>query len=357
MSPPTFEQPGQWFRCTVPLEWMIRERLVCFTRKFIRNIVWVFGQYSSTLSIWPLLLFTTFIRLICQPAATASVTPLKQLVTRFGGLDATGGKLCHQRRGIVFAPVCPHCQESVQWPPDERGRQGWAFLGLSLVQLGPSSTSHPSSHPLSLLIEFEIDFMPRGQMGARVVWIVFTFCENAHFTLLELDLTPTWPKLWSCHRAHPSPQIGNLRVAISPGSNIQYFSPSCFNIAIITIPSLSLARCRLFWFLWGSSRHLLSTWKHVFTKSFIDSGYPKHPMQSWSDLLFKAGPKYELKIWLHAWLTASMDSEFPKVGFRIESRFTDNGENSAQYCSEREKMNLGCQLNSLCSYSTCLLEY
>ena len=50
---------------------MIRERLVCFTRKFIRNIVWVFGQYSSTLSIWPLLLFTTFIRLICQPAATA----------------------------------------------------------------------------------------------------------------------------------------------------------------------------------------------------------------------------------------------------------------------------------------------
>ena len=217
--------------------------------------------------------------------------------------------------------------------------------------------SHPSSHPLSLLIEFEIDFMPRGQMGARVVWIVFTFCENAHFTLLELDLTPTWPKLWSCHRAHPSPQIGNLRVAISPGSNIQYFSPSCFNIAIITIPSLSLARCRLFWFLWGSSRHLLSTWKHVFTKSFIDSGYPKHPMQSWSDLLFKAAPKYELKIWLHAWLTASMDSEFPQVGFRIESRFTDNGENSAQYCSEREKMNLGCQLNSLCSYSTCLLEY
>ena len=60
-------------------------------------------------------------------------------------------------------------------------------------------------------------------------------------------------------------------------------------------------------------------------------------MQSWSDLLFKAAPKYELKIWLHAWLTASMDSEFPKVGFRIESRFTDNGENSAQYCSEREE--------------------
>ena len=69
--------------------------------------------------------------------------------------------------------------------------------------------SHPSSHPLSLLIEFEIDFMPRGQMGARVVWIVFTFCENAHFTLLELDLTPTWPKLWSCHRAHPSDRESN----------------------------------------------------------------------------------------------------------------------------------------------------
>ena len=32
-----------------------------------------------------------------------------------------------------------------------------------------------------------------------------------------------------------------------------------------------------------------------------------------------------------------MDSEFPKVGFRMESRFTDNGENSAQYCSEREE--------------------
>ena len=86
--------------------------------------------------------------------------------------------------------------------------------------------------------------------------------------------------------------------------------------------------------LWGLPPVLIpsqalapSTWKHVFTKSFIDSGYPKHPMQSWSDLLFKAGPKYELKIWLHAWLTASMDSEFPKVGFRMESRFTDNGEN------------------------------
>ena len=174
-----------------------------------------------------------------------------------------------------------------------------------------------------------------GAWVGRVNCFYISWKRSFH-SPVELDLTPTWPKLWSCHRAHPSPQIGNLIVAISPGSSshIQYFSPSCFNIAIITIPSLSLARCRLFWFLWGSSRHLLSTWKHVFTKSFIDSGYPKHPMQSWSDLLFKAAPKYELKIWLHAWLTASMDSEFPKVGFRMESRFTDNGENSAQYCSE-----------------------
>ena len=124
------------------------------------------------------------------------------------------------------------------------------------------------------------------------------------------------------------------------------------------VSSLPCESCRLFWFPLRQQEALApSTWKHVFTKSFIDSGYPKHPMQSRSDLLFKAGPKYELKIWLHAWLTASMDSEFPQVGFRIESRFTDNGENSAQYCSEREKMNLGCQLNSLCSYSTCLLEY
>lgn len=104
------------------------------------------------------------------------------------------------------------------------------------------------------------------------------------------------------------------------------------------VSSLPCESCRLFWFPLRQQEALApSTWKHVFTKSFIDSGYPKHPMQSRSDLLFKAGPKYELKIWLHAWLTASMDSEFPKVGFRMESRFTDNGENSAQYCSECEE--------------------
>ena len=79
-----------------------------------------------------------------------------------------------------------------------------------------------------------------------------------------------------------------------------------------------------------------------------------HPMQSWADLLFKASPKYELKIWLHAWLTASMDWEFPTFGNRIESSFTDKG--GAVQCTQH-KMNLGCQLNSLSSYSTCLPEY
>ena len=142
---------------------MIRERLVCFTRKFIRNIVWVFGQYSSTLSIWPLLLFPTFIRLICQPAA-AAVTSLK-----------LAGPCCNSSRGLValrrrnrrksfpskeellVSPSLLHFARtvkrswSVQRPPDERPPGLLSLLGLSLLLTASSHCSWALTQPLSPL--------------------------------------------------------------------------------------------------------------------------------------------------------------------------------------------------------------
>ena len=328
---------------------MIRERLVCFTQKFIRKIVWVFGQYSSTLSIWPLLLFPTFIRLICQPAA-AAVTSLKlQQITGCWWNQLRGSRrkslLLPSKEELLvslFAPLCPHCQAVLVCTKAARREAARAEPSrpLTATAVGPYLNLSPL---LTSFVAFNwirnrfyVERSDGSLSGVNCFYILWkrSFYSprirfNTHLThtliLRPRDRAPILLLIYlPLQICRSSARIKNENNALKPQlsqcqldtdfwhCSSQSGPHPLWELPPVLIPSQALAP---------------STWKHVFTKSFIDSGYPKHPMQSWSDLLFKAGPKYELKIWLHAWLTASMDSEFPKVGFRMESRFTDNGEN------------------------------
>ena len=233
-------------------------------------------------------------------------------------------------------------------------------------------------------------------MGAWVVWIVFTFCENAHFTLLELDLTPTWPILWSCDRVTALPILllvslvklvhhllgSKMRtkhwiVAMTPRSCVHltqvifwdrrqtdFPSPFCFLTSLtfsllVTIPPPSLVRVAACFD--SLSRHLLLPLENMFSQKALLTQViqsiqcrvgPTCYSRQVPNMNWKYGYMHGLRLrWIRNFLR--WDSEWnPALQTTEKIRH-----NTAQSARRRHKMNLGCQLNSLCSYSTCLLEY
>ena len=104
------------------------------------------------------------------------------------------------------------------------------------------------------------------------------------------------------------------------------------------VSSLPCESCRLFWFPLRQQEALApSTWKHVFTKSFIDSGYPKHPMPELGETCYsRQGPDMNWKYgYMHGLRLRSMDSEFPSVRW-------DSGWNSALQTTEKIRHNTSC---------------
>ena len=196
-----------------------------------------------------------------------------------------------------------------------------------------------------------------GAWVGRVNCFYISWKRSFH-SPVELDLTPTWPILWSSDRV----------TAPQPATHLTFFrtnSSSLWTIGAIgdetttlvlhhliisyisekqpdraehryhfqqNIPTVQFSQFSLLHFFpflsfptchnWlpaelppvlirgGRGRHLC--FKTCFHKKLYWLRLSKASnARAGRDLLFKAGPRYELKIWLHARLTASFD------GFRI----------------------------------------
>ena len=195
-----------------------------------------------------------------------------------------------------------------------------------------------------------------GAWVGRVNCFYISWKRSFH-SPVELDLTPTWPILWSSDRVTaPQPAthltffepthlpfgqseqsemkqlllifIISLQFPLDQKNNQtglntdiisnKIFQPCNFGTIVALFPFLSFPTCHN----WlpaelppvlirgGRGRHLC--FKTCFHKKLYWLRLSKASnARAGRDLLFKAGPRYELKIWLHARLTASFD------GFRI----------------------------------------
>ena len=110
--------------------------------------------------------------------------------------------------------------------------------------------------------------------------------------------------------------------------------------------------------LWGSSRHLLLPLENMFSQKALLTQViqcrvgPTCYSRQVPNMNWKYGYMHGLRLrWIRNFLR--WDSEWnPDLQTTEKIRH-----NTVQSARRRHKMNLGCQLNSLCSYSTCLLEY
>ena len=195
-----------------------------------------------------------------------------------------------------------------------------------------------------------------GAWVGRVNCFYISWKRSFH-SPVELDLTPTWPILWSSDRVTaPQPAthltffepthlpfgqseqsemkqllfffIISLQFLLDRKNNQtglntdiisnKIFRPCNFGTVVALFSFLSFPTCHN----WlpaelppvlirgGRGRHLC--FKTCFHKKLYWLRLSKASnARAGRDLLFKAGPRYELKIWLHARLTASFD------GFRI----------------------------------------
>ena len=218
-----------------------------------------------------------------------------------------------------------------------------------------------------------------GAWVGRVNCFYISWKRSFH-SPVELDLTPTWPILWSSDRVTaPQPAthltffsnqliflLDNRRWNNCSCSSSSHYSsywirkttrqgwtPISFQTrysdrAILAqllhffplwaFPLVTIGcrqSCRLFWF--GEAEAGTCASKHVFTKSFIDSGYPKHPMPELGETCYsRQGPDMNWKYgYMHGLRLRSMDSEFPSVRW-------DSGWNSALQTTEKIRHNTSC---------------
>ena len=220
-----------------------------------------------------------------------------------------------------------------------------------------------------------------GAWVGRVNCFYISWKRSFH-SPVELDLTPTWPILWSSDRVTaPQPAthltffepthlpfgqseqsemkqlllffIISLQFLLDQKNNQtglntdiisnKIFQPCNFRIVVALFPFWAFPlvtigcrqSCRLFWF--GEAEAGTCASKHVFTKSFIDSGYPKHPMPELGETCYsRQGPDMNWKYgYMHGLRLRSMDSEFPSVRW-------DSGWNSALQTTEKIRHNTSC---------------
>ena len=221
-----------------------------------------------------------------------------------------------------------------------------------------------------------------GAWVGRVNCFYISWKRSFH-SPVELDLTPTWPILWSSDRVtapQPATHLTFFRTnssslwtigAIGDETTtlvlhhliivpigwekqpdraehryhfqqniptVQFSHSCCTFFSFWAFPLVTIGcrqSCRLFWF--GEAEAGTCASKHVFTKSFIDSGYPKHPMPELGETCYsRQGPDMNWKYgYMHGLRLRSMDSEFPSVRW-------DSGWNSALQTTEKIRHNTSC---------------